>query len=118
MSQEALNPDQFHYHFKPATPRVMGGSNIHELHAFGERGGWYGNVGSIRWHHKTGEIVGVDTHSEFRRQGVATAALGKARQIASETRGVVRPRHSADRTELGEKWARSLGERLPRRVVK
>lgn len=117
MSHAALNTEQFAYHFIPARPREMGGSHEHTLRAqAGTRSGsWYGNVGALRWHHKTGEILGVDTGESFRRQGVATAMLGEARRIAGETRGVVRPRHSEARTDLGEKWARSLGERLPRR---
>ena len=50
------------------------------------------------------------------RKGVATALLGKAREIAGETRGVRPPRHSPDRTAAGEAWARSLVERLPKRT--
>ena len=117
MSHAALNTEQFAYHFIRAEPGTMGGSHHHtlRLQAGTQSGSWYGHVGAMRWHHKTGEILGIDTGEQFRRQGVATSMLGEARRIAGETRGVIRPRHSSTRTDLGDKWARSLGERIPRR---
>lgn len=115
MSQRALNPEQFHYQFKQAKPKEMPPQPHHELWAYGETPGWYGSVGMMRWHHKTGEIGGIGVHEPFQRQGVATAMLGRAREIAADTRGVRPPRHSPDRTEAGEAWARSLGDRLPKR---
>jgi ribosomal protein S18 acetylase RimI-like enzyme len=115
MSQGALNPDQFHYQFKPATPKDMDPNPLHELHVFGGTANWHGSVGRMAWHHKTGEILNIEAYEPWRRQGVATSLLGEARRIAGETRGVRPPRHSADRTDLGEKWARSTGDRLPKR---
>jgi len=117
VSHAALNPEQFHYHFRQAKPREMESRPQHELRVYGGTGSWYGSIGEIYWHHKTGEIANITVNEPFRRQGVATALLGKAREIAAETRGVRRPRHSAVRTSAGEAWARSLGERLPRRAV-
>jgi hypothetical protein len=52
---------------------------------------------------------------EFRRQGLATALWHEAHRIAGTARGVQPPRHHADRTDLGEVWARSVGGHLPRR---
>jgi ribosomal protein S18 acetylase RimI-like enzyme len=115
MSQRALNPDQFHFAFRQAKPKEMESRPMHELRVYGETRGRYGSMGEMYWHHKTGEIANITVHEPFRRQGVATAMLGHARQLAGETRGVRPPRHSPDRTESGEAWARSLGERLPRR---
>jgi ribosomal protein S18 acetylase RimI-like enzyme len=114
VSHRALNPEQFHYVFKKATPREMGGSSHHEVRAYG--GGGATNVGMIMWHHKTGEIGNIATSPEVRRQGIATAVYRHAQGIAAETRGVRPPRHSSDRTGEGEAWARSLGERLPKRL--
>lgn len=117
MSQSALNPDQFKYQFRPATPKEMEPNPLHELTtiAHTETGPW--RVGEMRWHHKTGEILGISTYEPWRRQGVATHMLGEARRIAGETRGVRPPQHSPDRTDAGEAWARSLGERLPKRLT-
>lgn len=115
MSQNALNPEQFSFAFTKATPRSMDGDPMHRLTAMGvtETGPW--RVGEMSWHHRTGEIMGISTYEPWRRQGVATRMLGEARRIAGETRGVRPPRHSEERTDAGEAWARSLGERLPRR---
>lgn len=113
MSHRALNPEQFHYVFNQAKPRSMEGPRHHELRVYA---GGTMSIGQLMWHHKTGEIGNINVSPEVRRQGVATAMLGHARQLASETRGVRSPRHSSDRTESGEAWARSLGERLPKRL--
>jgi GNAT superfamily N-acetyltransferase len=115
VSQGALNPRQFYYQFKQAAPKEMEGSPLHELHAYGGTSNWHGSVGRMSWHHKTGEILNIEAYEPWRRQGVATHLLGEARRIAGETRGVKPPRHSADRTEAGDAWARSLGDRLPKR---
>jgi GNAT superfamily N-acetyltransferase len=113
MSQRALNPQQFTYAFRQAKPKEMESRPHHELRVYG--GGAPMSIGSIMWHHKTGEIGNIEVLSEVRRQGVATSLLGEARRIAGETRGVRPPRHSPDRTEAGEAWARSTGDRLPKR---
>jgi GNAT superfamily N-acetyltransferase len=115
MSQRALNPDQFTYRFRQAKPKEMESRPQHELHVYGGSGNYYGSIGQMYWHHKTGEIANINVDERFRRQGVGTALLGEARRVASETRGVRAPRHSPQRTDMGEAWARSLGERLPRR---
>jgi ribosomal protein S18 acetylase RimI-like enzyme len=111
-AQDKLNPQQFNYFFDAASPNQMAGRTTHELQMF------HGNerIGEMLWHHGTGEIQGINIRPEHRRQGAATTLLGHARQLAENTRGVTRPRHSADRTTAGDAWARSLGERLPRRV--
>jgi ribosomal protein S18 acetylase RimI-like enzyme len=110
MSQQALSPEQFS--FVQATPKEMGGSATHRIDV-----GPRGTIAQMSWHHKTGEITGIDVSPPHRRQGIATAMLGEARRIAGETRGVTAPKHSTDRTDAGEAWARSLGERLPKRRV-
>jgi GNAT superfamily N-acetyltransferase len=111
MSHAALNPEQFS--FTKATPKEMDPNRYHTVvyRPEGEQG-----HGVISWHHKTGRISNISVSSHLQRQGIATAVYGKAKEIAAETRGVRPPRHSADRTEAGEAWARSLGERLPKRV--
>lgn len=138
MSHRALNTEQFAFAFHPSTHRSMGGVPHHTVEVWHpehretewaqarpeERNQWAGSsvdpghrpIGSISWHHRTGEIRGVFTDKAHQRQGIATAMLGEARRIAGETRGVTKPRHSPQRTDSGEAWARSTGDRLPRRV--
>ena len=137
MSHRALNTEQFSFAFHPSTHRQMGGVPHHTVEVWpkehaetdwarahpGERNQYAGSdldpghrpVASLSWHHKTGEIRGLFTDPQHQRQGIATAMLGEARRVAGETRGVTHPRHSPQRTKSGEAWARSLGERLPRR---
>lgn len=136
MSHRALNTEQFQFAFHPSTHRQMGGVSYHTVEVWpheragteyaqmhpGERlrdprsaSGENAPTASFSWHHKSGEIKGLYTAPEHQRQGIATAMLGEARRIAGETRGVVHPRHSSFRTESGEAWARSTGDRLPRR---
>ena len=112
MSHRALSPDQFH--FIKADPRAMGGA-IHHTVYYGEPDP-AAEGGMLRWHAKTGEIHNIEVSPGMRRQGIATAMYGKAKEISSLTRGVKTPRHSPDRSEAGEAWARSLGERLPKRL--
>jgi hypothetical protein len=137
MSHRALSPEQFAFHI--ATPKDMGGVPHHTMEAWApehastdwakarpeERDQYAGSsldpghrpIGSISWHHKTGEIMGVYTAKEHQRRGVATSLYRQAGEVAAGTRGVKPPRHSPDRTESGEAWAQSLGERLPKRTL-
>ncbi len=124
---------QFTPVFHKANPREMGGSLAHTVEAWapehagtewaqtppGERSRWEGSsvdpgtrpMGSLSWHHKTGEIRGVYTSSQFQRQGIASRLYLEAQQQA----GTVRPKHSPDRTTAGDALAKSVGGRLPRR---
>lgn len=135
MSHEALSPDQFKMF--QANPKEMGGVPHHTVEVWSpehagtewaqarpeERNQYAGSsvdpghrpMGSFSWHHKTGEIRGLYVEPEHQRQGIATSMLGHARGLAAETRGVTSPRHSTQRTNSGEAWARSTGDRLPRR---
>lgn len=101
------NPDllqglQFGY--TPRTPRTAGsaGSN-HTVEA--SAGGR--PVGRIEWDHNS-EIRKVWTEPDMRRNGVATALYGEARQHDPAVR------HSTDRTREGNSWAKSVGGRLPK----
>ena len=134
-AHEKLSGVQFAFH--PSTHREMGGVPHHTVEVWAgehagsqwaqahptERNQWAGSssdpgtrpIASLSWHHKTGEILGLHTEPEFRRQGVATRMLQEGRRISSETRGVTKPKHSSYRTTSGEAWARSTGDRLPKR---
>lgn len=72
-------------------------------------------VANLQWDadtHVIGWIRVGNTNAEakaLRRRGVATAMLATARTRDPKIR------HSQSRTNDGEAWARSLGERLPKR---
>lgn len=131
--------------FHQANPRSMGGSSSHVLEAWDQdhplahvdprdrvktvsqqlgrdamgndmsEAGMNHLVGRIGWKAKTGEISKVEVHPTARRQGLATELLRRAKDVAAGTRGVKPPRHSTNRTNEGDAWARSLKQRLPRR---
>jgi hypothetical protein len=118
--------------FHKANPRSMGGVTHHVLEAWDEdvpeahvrpeersrtlSGNYAKPVASLSWMHGNGTIADVKVDSDNRRQGLATELLRRARDIAANTRGVRPPKHSPNRTNEGEAWARSLDERLPRRI--
>jgi len=72
-------------------------------------------VGNLHWSKKTGQILDVRVAKEHRRQGVATAMYRMATQLAGE-RGVAAPKHSNDRSDQGDAWAKAVGGRLPKRI--
>jgi len=116
----------YQFKFRKAQPNSMEAQadktlNYHRLDAFHENTqdltqGRGGHAGFLLWHHKTGEIGSIETLPEHQRRGLATEMLDQARQISATTRGVKPPKHSNQRTDAGEAWARSTGDRLPRRV--
>lgn len=53
-------------------------------------------------------IKNIETHPDFLRKGIAT---GMYRYAVSQG---LEPRHSDTRTQEGDAWANSLGEKLPR----
>jgi ribosomal protein S18 acetylase RimI-like enzyme len=67
-------------------------------------------VGRLAWYGTTGTISNVDVDAEHSRRGIATAMW----HMGQEARP--RPKHSADRTAMGDAWARKVGGRLPRKV--
>lgn len=66
-------------------------------------------AGSMTWHPGSHEITGVHVDEQHQRQGVATEMWKMGQDLRP------RPKHSADRTNAGDAWARSVGGRLPRR---
>jgi GNAT superfamily N-acetyltransferase len=70
-------------------------------------------IGHLRWNRH--EIGDVDVHEDFQRQGIATSLFQHAKIVAAENPRIPAPKHSADRTDAGDAWARSVGGRLPRR---
>jgi hypothetical protein len=58
------------------------------------------------------QIVGVNTTENFKRKGIATLLFRKALSVG------LTPRHSSDRTEDGDAWAKSVGGYLPKNTLK
>lgn len=130
-----LHPTQFLFH--KANPNTMGGVPHHTVETWApehvetswakahpsDRNTYAGSdldpghrpLGSMSWHHKTGEIRGINVEPAHQRQGLATGMFHQAQQVAESTRGVTQPRHSADRTASGDAWAQSFGGRIPKR---
>ena len=72
-------------------------------------------LGHLHWSSTRGEILDVHVVPGARRKGVATALLAAAKDVAAKT-GVPAPVHSKDRSDMGDKWAKSVGGELPERL--
>ena len=79
------------------------------------RGGKGQVVGTIKWHPQTGSINWVRTHPDYRGLGVASTLMEKANKLSADT-GIKAPKHSIHRTEEGDKWAKAVGGKVPRRA--
>lgn len=68
-------------------------------------------IGSMTWHPTSHEVTAVHVDERFQRQGVASEMWRFGQELRP------RPKHSPDRTNAGDAWARSVGGRLPRRLM-
>lgn len=75
----------------------------------------HGDVGHLYWHPRTGTIRDALVMGEHQGRGVGTQMYKMAQQTAETVRGVPAPKHSQDRTDAGDAWARKVGGALPRR---
>jgi GNAT superfamily N-acetyltransferase len=109
-----LNFHQFdpHLNFSRADKYSNYGSYQHHLYMDAGKGNIMGGIG---WHKDTGEILGVSTEEPYRRLGVAATLFHEAKKAARE-QGLVEPVHSADRSDMGQKWAKAVGGNLPKRM--
>lgn len=74
-------------------------------------------VGHLKWNSRNNNYIrDVFVEANHRRQGVATAMFNYAHEVAKTTRGVQPPKHSPDRTDDGDAWAKSMGKRIPKRL--
>jgi hypothetical protein len=92
---------------------------LHRISAFVEYP-WEGvdkvtrvEVGSMLWNARG--IRSIDVMPERKRQGIATGMWNEGHRLASEVQRIPKPTHSSIRTAQGDKWARAVGGRLPRR---
>lgn len=60
-----------------------------------------------------GKVQGVETHPDYRRQGLATKLWNYAKERSDM--GIPEPKHSSARTKEGEEWAKKVGGELPKR---
>jgi len=72
-------------------------------------------VGELEWFPHGQTISNIFVEANYRRQGIATGMWNYAHEMAKTTRGVQPPKHSMDRTDEGDAWARSVSKRLPPR---
>lgn len=73
-------------------------------------------IGHMEWHMKTGRVLGIEVDESHRRQGVATGMWFAGQRAAADKRSVVKPKHSQERTDAGDAWAKTVGGTIPRRT--
>jgi ribosomal protein S18 acetylase RimI-like enzyme len=71
-------------------------------------------MGNIQWNKDTGEIISVGVKTRYRRMGVANTLFHEAHKVARE-QGLAEPKHSGDRSDEGEIWAKQAGGEVPPR---
>jgi len=64
---------------------------------------------------RNGEVSGLETDPNLRRQGHAKELWNAAHEHAETTPGVPTPQHSRLRTKAGEAWAKAVGGEVPPR---
>lgn len=62
-----------------------------------------------------GEVLGVETHPKYRKQGLARKLWDTALTHHAEE-GLPGPKHSKTMTKAGEAWARKVGGALPENI--
>jgi hypothetical protein len=105
-AEDHLNGVQFEYH-----PPEMGNES-HRIIARQENGGY---AGHMLWSSK--QVRNIDVAPAVQRQGVATGMWNEGQRLAAENSRIPAPKHSTQRTNEGDAWARSVGGRLPRRSM-
>lgn len=78
-------------------------------------------LGELHWSRKgarfgpPGKISHIWVDPERQRQGIATRMWETANAVAAQDPDVVAPRHSSDRSDKGDAWAKAVsGRRVPR----
>ena len=110
-AKDNLHGVQFRFHKgNPKSP--IGRETRHKVSAeMGDE-----EIGRLEWYSRGNMVISdIFVEEPYRRRGVATGMWNHAHEVAKSTRGVQPPRHSSDRTDSGDAWARSVSKRLPRR---
>jgi hypothetical protein len=104
-AHEYVNGMQFHYD----NPELGTAKMIHRVTAkTGEA-----TLGTMLWNSRG--ILNIGVQPEQARRGVATAMWHEGHRLAEQNARIPKPKHSPDRTAMGDAWARSVGGRLPRK---
>ena len=99
-------PDLNHIQFRYSTVDFGERRPQHRIEAvLGDR-----TIGRLGWHGVTHRVTYLDVEPEYSRQGIATEMWKRAQQIRPK------PKHSPDRTAMGNAWAKKVGGHLPRKV--
>jgi ribosomal protein S18 acetylase RimI-like enzyme len=69
-------------------------------------------MGNIQWNKDSGEIISIGVNRKFRRLGVANTLFQEAHKSARE-QGLAEPKHSEDRSDEGDAWAKQAGGDVP-----
>lgn len=111
-AHESLSNYQFR--FEKGNPKSpIGKETRHKVVAETNDGGYAGN---LEWYSRgNNHISDLFVEENYRRKGVATEMFNYAYEMAKTTRGVQPPKHSSDRTDAGDAWAKSTGKRVPKR---
>lgn len=103
-AHEHVNSVQFDYD----NPELGTAKQVHRVTAkSGET-----TLGEMTWNSRS--ILKIDV-PEHTRQGVATSMWNEGHRLAEQNARVPKPKHSSDRTAMGDAWAKSVGGRLPRK---
>lgn len=71
-------------------------------------------VGSLIWHHSTGEIIGIGVEKEYQRKGIASELYRLALGLSASSAKLARPIHATARTPAGQAWAEAVGGEIPK----
>ena len=116
-----LNFHQFkpHIRFSAAHQYSNYGSSIHhiEMTTHSPDTNRSESMGTMQWHRDRGEILAIHVNKPYRRMGVANTLLQEAKDIAKK-HNLTAPVHSEDRSDMGDAWAQSTGDTLPKRMTR
>lgn len=110
-AHEYVNGIQFHYD----NPELGTAKQVHQITAetTPEGGNEPVTMGRMVWNSRS--ILNIDVEPEHARRGVATAMWNEGHRRAEQSARIPQPKHSSDRTAMGDAWAKSVGGRLPRK---
>ena len=123
--RKPLSPNQFNLEFS-TTPKYMFSKGpddpkVHLIEAYATPEAYKDRrlgivspkLGQMQWDAQKGHIISIQVNEAITRRGLGTAMWHEGHRIASETPGIIAPRHSQVRTVSGELWARRVGGDVP-----
>jgi len=85
------------------------GKRLHHITAHDQEGHI---VGTMDWNKQSKRVFDISVHPDKQRQGIASHMWDLAHQVSAEM-GKPGPKHSPNRTGMGDMWAKSVGGELP-----